>query len=572
MEDESNDFLGEVIDFGDGKTYTVPPEEEEESAAAPVSKETRFGDDYDRSWPRTRAPASDLEGSPPSQSVPQHSRFPPTHSFTSRHPPGDGRVLFNERSNRLEPARPSTSALIPPPSVTTHHHGPPYAHVPLKSGVRRNSALSASERPKVGAAREPSHARDPPPHAVSGVSSEARGRRPSDAHSIHSPTERRSSFLHEEERPRMGSIGQKGRLSDESASGLHGMARESSRDSRLASGERQPWGTALQRTASQRTTTDPLHTSETTTIPGFVAPVSYNKAASVSSDNGMGVPVLSPSHHSGALPTISSPQALPSTLLSVPTGSSEVSTLPIVPAVLNEEREKFMKQAAERARRRKLEEETAREEARERARKKAAELEALSKASLVSASPLVALTRQSSTAGLTSGVKSPVPKSPSIAPSVLPPSSVISDSTSRKLQEVQEPASLAATVSSWRAKAKPNPSVTATPSELPHNEISSSTTSISSSHGLVPQSPSTMRLDPGGMEPIEGLDEVEGPLEVLDFSDMGKLAGRRTSVTSTSDMNRTKRAGTGDFLDETSSSKRPNQPQPISTHWNRDVR
>ncbi|KAG8747993.1 hypothetical protein FRC10_009745 [Ceratobasidium sp. 414] len=558
MEDESNDFLGEVIDFGDGKTYTVPPEEEENVAAA-VSKETRFGDDYDRSWPRTQPSVSDADGAHASQLASQHSRFPLTHGLPPRQPPGDGRVLFNERSNRLEPARAPTSTHALAPSGSSHFHGPPHTHVPRGTG-RRNSA---SERPRMGTLRDlPPHARDPPPHAVPGAALENRGRRPSDARSTHSPVERRSSFLHDEERPRIGSMAPRSRVGDESGSAFHGLRRETSRDSRVSAGERQPWGVALQRTTSQRTTTDSSHALEP--APGTAGPHSDQIASSASSENVARVSVLSPSHQVGALPTIPSPQT---PLVTMPVGSTgpvENSLPPITPAVLNDEREKFMKQAAERARRRKVEEEATREEARERARKKAAELEAVSKASLVSASPLVALTRKSSAIGLSSEAKSPVPKSPSVSPAVLPTSPVVSGAPSSKPKEISDASSAAATLSSWRTKPEPEPSATSASPE---------TQPTVTQHDLVQQTPPTVKLGPSeGMGLIEELDQADEPVEILDFSDMSKLAGRRTSVTGTSDLTRTRRSISDDFLDEIPSGRRPSQVQPPFTHWNRDSR
>ncbi|KAG9104944.1 hypothetical protein FRC06_005011 [Ceratobasidium sp. 370] len=563
MEDESNDFLGEVIDFGDGKTYTVPPEEEE-NAATTVSKETRFGDDYDRSWPRTRPPVSDTDGAHGGQLASQHSRFPPTHGLPPRQPAGDGRVLFNERSNRLEPARvpPSTHALVP--SGSSHFHGPPHAHVPRGGTGRRNSALSASERPKMGTLRDlPPHARDPPPHAVPGAAWENRARRPSDTHSTHSPVERRSSFLHDEEHPRIGSMAPRGRMGDESGSAFHGLRRETSRDSRVSVGERQPWGLALQRTTSQRTTTDSSHALEPATAPW---PHSDQIASSVSSDNATRRSLLSPSHQAGTLPTIPSPQAPLTTMPAGPTGPAESSPLPIPPAAPNDERGEFMKQAAERARRRKAEEEAMREEARERARKKAAELEALSKASLVSASPLVALSRKASATCLSSGAKSPVPKSPSVSPAALPTGSVVSEALPNKPKEIPDSSSAAIVLPSWRAKPEPEPPATSVSPEAPQP-------AIAAQHDSVQRPPPTVKLGPGeGMGLIEELGQADGPVEVLDFSDMSKLAGRRTSITSTSDLTKTKCSISDDFLDEVPSSRRPNQVQPPFMHWNRDPR
>lgn len=573
MEDESNDFLGEVIDFGDGKTYTVPPEDEEHASSPTLNKETRLGDDYDRSWPRSRPLHREAEPVHSVAPAPQHSRFPPPHGLPPRHPPGDGRVLFNERSNRLEPARLQTSSHIITPGGPSHHHGPPpHASGLPRSAPRRNSALSSSDRPKPGSVREPPpHSRDLPPHAVPGLSPELRARRPSDARSAHSPTERRSSFLHDE-RPRMGPFAPKGH--EELGPASHGLRRETSRDSRIGGGERQPWGTALQHPTGHRTTTDPFHprdASEPTRSAEVLAPIPLDKPVHGPDGDVAGKAHLSPSQQTTTLPTAPLSHGSLSPEGPAPSGAS---SLPLVPAVLNEEREKFMKQAAERARRRKLEEEAAREEARERARKKAAELEALSKASLVTASPLVALTRQVSN-GYSSRAKSPIPKSPSIAPSVLPPSSVTSEAPS-KPQAAPDLASIASATTSWRAKPKPEPTVTVVPPETlsPTSHVPPPAVRVEPDHP--PQAPAPpMMLGVGGMHAIEELRQLEGPLEVMDFSDMSKLAGRRTSITSISDLSRRKRPVTSDFFDETPSTQptqRSNQGPSNYTHWNRDAR
>ncbi|QRW14758.1 cell surface glycoprotein 1 [Ceratobasidium sp. AG-Ba] len=514
MEDESNDFLGDVIEFGDGKTYTVPPEEEGNTTETAVSKENRFGDDYDRSWPRKPLP-SDSDSTHAGQLALQPSRLPPTHGLPPRHPPGDGRVLFNERSNRLEPARQSASSHAFTSTGPPHTHGAPHSHVTPRAPNRRNSGMSASERPKVGSMRDPPpHARDPPPHAAPVEIPDNRVRRPSDARSTHSQVERRSSFLHDEERMR--------NFRADSGSGFHAMRRETSRDSRISTGERQSWGVALHRTTSQRTTTDSME-------PALTSPVA--------NDGAMRRSLLSPSQHVGTLPTIPSPHPPPATVSSPDGGSAT----PLPPVSLNAEREKFMKQAAERARRRKQEEEAAREEARERARKKAAELEALSKATLVSASPLVALNRKSSASGLSSGARSPIPKSPSVSPAILP----MPDASSSKPKEVVEPTGVATTVSSWRAKPKPEPE--STPPQI------------------APLPTTSSMLE--GMKSIEELDQAGGPVEVLDFSDMSKLA-----ETSVPEVSRRKPSLSGNFHDDTPASRRSTMNQPSSAHWDRGNR
>jgi serine/arginine repetitive matrix protein 2 len=553
MEDESNDFLGEVIDFGDGKTYTVPPEDTESVTGTAFNKETRLGDDYDRSWPRSRRLSSDSETA-------QSSRFSQHHGLPPRQPLGDGRVLFNERSNRLEPAR------VPHPATGAfHQHAPPYAHPPPRPATRRNSALSSSDRPMMGHTREPPphtrdpppHTRDPPPHTVIGSPTDGKTQRLSDARSTHSPIERRSSFLHDDDRPRIGSAPPKSRIGDESVLGLR---RETSRDSQLSAGDRQAWG---QQASSHRASTELLHQTplgSTGTPSVSNKPLAEPVSGSISD-------ALSPLEKTNTSPTLLSPKDISATRIPETTG------LPTVPAVLNEEREKFMKQAAERARRRKQEEEAAREEARERARKKAAELEALSKASLVTASPLVALTRQSSGAK-SPAPKSPIPKSPLVAPSVLPPTSASTEALP-KPKETPVPTSAAAAASSWRTKPKPEPNMASAVSKDAQNELSQtvplftgSAAADQESHVLPP--PATIQLGGlGGMQPIEELGKADGPIEVLDFSDMSKLAGRRTSIASPSESHRRKRSVANDFLDE-APTKRSGPGQ--ANTWNKDTR
>ncbi|CAE6433409.1 unnamed protein product [Rhizoctonia solani] len=514
MEDESNDFLGEVIDFGDGKTYAVPHEDAVSTSSSTFNKDSRLGNDYDRSWPRSQPPYPEPEG-------PNGSRLSQQHGLPPRQP--DGRHLFNERSNRLEPAK-------APPSTTGsafHQHAPPYAHLPPRSVPRRNSTLSSSDRPKLGHGREPPpHTRDLPPHAQPGLPSDTRTRRPSDARSSHSPVERRSSFLHDEERPRMGSIGLRGRTQEDLGLGLK---RETSRDSRLSGGDRRSWS----RTSSHRVPADASHH---TNAPG--------------SNIILHTPEKSTTELSNVSDTARSPLQKTSALHS---GSSETAGVAVAPVVLNEEREKFMKQAAERARRRKQEEENAREEARERAKKKAAELEALSKASLVSTSPL----RQASGAK-SPGTKSPLAKSPATTPSALPSVPLGSEVHSKK-NESLAPESAAAVVSSWR---KP-PTETKPPVPALEDKLKEP-------QAPPPPPPASAHLGGLGMSSIEELGKADDPVEVLDFSDMSKLAGRRTSITSPPESHRRRRSTASDFLDEPLGSKRSNQGQ--TNAWNRDAR
>ena len=120
MEEDNDDFLGGVIEFGDGRQYqiqpvdmpqstqdpsstsvpapeTSSPDPPSPSAPAGINKEDRFSDDFDRSWPRSAALSSNIRprvGPPAGAS---------TSSSSSLSPQEASRVLFNERSNRMEP-------------------------------------------------------------------------------------------------------------------------------------------------------------------------------------------------------------------------------------------------------------------------------------------------------------------------------------------------------------------------------------------------------------------------------------------------------------------------------------
>lgn len=144
MAEDDDNFLDGVIEFGDGRQYKIestdahsdspqlsdsfssPPQVtsraksrlddisplKDPASSIPVSKEERFADDFDRSWPRSRtSPALPTRDFPPASAAP-----PPVSPIVSQvqHSPQEAsRVLFNERSNRLEPYsnshRPGTS-------------------------------------------------------------------------------------------------------------------------------------------------------------------------------------------------------------------------------------------------------------------------------------------------------------------------------------------------------------------------------------------------------------------------------------------------------------------------------
>ncbi|KAG7450247.1 uncharacterized protein BT62DRAFT_1072351 [Guyanagaster necrorhizus] len=132
MEEDDDNFLDGVIEFGDGRQYKVdtaetPPTNpptpslngsREPSRTSPrrereasigrsnfsVRKEERFADDFDRSWPKSSSLSS--VGAPysgPSGGSIVSPTSPGSTVHVSQSGQESGRVLFNERSNRLEP-------------------------------------------------------------------------------------------------------------------------------------------------------------------------------------------------------------------------------------------------------------------------------------------------------------------------------------------------------------------------------------------------------------------------------------------------------------------------------------
>ncbi|KAJ7357036.1 hypothetical protein DFH08DRAFT_771393 [Mycena albidolilacea] len=134
MDADDDNFLDGVIEFGDGRQYKIesadlpdPPlaaaessssvpsrsgsrldREETQQLNVPVSKEERFADDFDRSWPRSRASPSvstrDLPGGPALSNQSTNAAPSPVSPTVSMASDSASRaLLFNERSNKLEP-------------------------------------------------------------------------------------------------------------------------------------------------------------------------------------------------------------------------------------------------------------------------------------------------------------------------------------------------------------------------------------------------------------------------------------------------------------------------------------
>ncbi|KAG2155414.1 hypothetical protein DEU56DRAFT_976019 [Suillus clintonianus] len=144
MEEDDDHFLDGVIEFGDGRQYKISPAEASAQNApspdpatdsleshpevvdggkAQVSKEDRFADDFDRRWPRSRPSPSFAHKDLPR--APRHPSMSPASSHPSYSPSEGSRVLFNERSNRLEP-------------YSSHPH---IRHLPVGPVSRRGSHM-----------------------------------------------------------------------------------------------------------------------------------------------------------------------------------------------------------------------------------------------------------------------------------------------------------------------------------------------------------------------------------------------------------------------------------------------
>ena len=174
MEEDSDDFLGGVIEFGDGKQYKV---EAALPSDQPVAKQDRFVDDFDRSWPKSNP------SSPPQLTSPALSTRPT--STSTPHP-----RLFNERSNKLEPYNHRPPSPPRPPKSVQFLHKPEWSsrsnstrgpHPPKRSDMapplhapRRPSQDTPSLRPPPRIPTSPIHpSSQPPPLPAAAAASQA---------------------------------------------------------------------------------------------------------------------------------------------------------------------------------------------------------------------------------------------------------------------------------------------------------------------------------------------------------------------------------------------------------------
>ncbi|OBZ78955.1 hypothetical protein A0H81_00511 [Grifola frondosa] len=376
MEEDDDNFLDGVIEFEDGRQYKVQPAEAARVVADvdnelakhletsppdhPVSKEERFGDDFDRSWPRSRPAANP----PPHREHYPNGPASASSSQSLRSPQDSSRVLFNERSNRLEPYSNSQ-----PP----RHNGP---------GTSSYSGRRANRSEYAGSQTELRGGRDAPPHShLQDLSptSPNEGSRYRDRETMH----RENPPLHGYQMDRAPSHGvEQGYSRDHynpfevPVAGSSGPGREGYADDRARrSSTMGPPPLPLivpSDSAQDHTRQLPPHLSNMR--PMHLTPLrtrTSRESLSGRSATELSSTTAPSAHQESHTSAVSHASTSPSSVVDKPLPSS---TLPLMD--MDEVRKAAMHSAAERARNRRQQEEDEREKEKERARRKAAELEA----------------------------------------------------------------------------------------------------------------------------------------------------------------------------------------------------
>ncbi|KAF9473309.1 hypothetical protein BDN70DRAFT_397207 [Pholiota conissans] len=515
-EEDDDNFLDGVIEFGDGRQYKIESNEQtgasgsqgprpqtgdSSAPSVPVSKEERFVDDFDRSWPKSRPSPTTTPRDFPSPA--QQSASLSVSPVISHASHDSSRVLFNERSNRLEPYsqshRPGQGPFGAKRSGYQEGSGPVESrHTPhniqvLQKGApgdSRSRRFSSSNNagPVNGFVGDRNHRRDVPPHS------------PRLTRDLPPHTADRDW---ESERGRRTSMGPPPIPS-------HAIKQESGRQ-----------------------------------IPPHLSQISPNiPARRLSSRDSR----FSPSEPSAGLPPSSgrlpphSPAISHSSLSLVSPAATSNIPLPLSAPELDEVRKDVMHTAAERAKQRRQQEEAEREAQKERARRKAAEIEEKMKASEIEKhhakgpeeadksakekEAIVFIEAAIKGVEVTSSIeeKKAAFKHPTRPPPLKPSSpaqSIVESLQSATFVRCVPPRSVPPNATtpgtqapSWRARSNPPPPATPNPS-MPRQIQSRPSTSTH----FIPSTPSAA-------ERIETIaDESKDELEVVDFSDMGKFVG-----------------------------------------------
>lgn len=543
MEEDNDDFLGGVIEFGDGRQYKIEANEDpplqpslgsksQPGVIAPVSKEERFVDDFDRSWPKSRSsPASSSRDFTPAPL--SHGSGSPQVSpvaLQSAHSPQDSsRVLFNERSNRLEPY--------------SHSHRPGQGQYPSK-----RTSVQESSTPLIDLRNRDFGA----PTNVqvlqkSGGEYESRARRYSGSGSGSGP-----SHAFSNDRPR-------DRDQPSRRDGPSPLTRDGISPHPDYMGRGRDFNAERGRRTSMAPPPVPQHAIRRSSqeggrqLPPHLAQSSPEAPLHQLSSRDSRLPLTEPQP-----PTPGSSQPHPSYSPAVSTASiglvspaaTAAITLPHLTAPeLDEARKDVMQSAAARAKQRRQQEEAEREAQKERARRKAAELEEKMKAEAEKAkqkeshdaptTAQVSIGEDVVIAVIDEAVKSvTASKSPTSESSRLIPSRAsVATPTSPLLSPATQ-------TSSWRVKVNPQP--------LP---------SPSSTLRQIQPRPPAPSFHPPPRSALEEsiADGANEDLEVVDFSDMGKFVGipeakKESSETefnlSAAAVQRTSRAVASDFFED----------------------
>ncbi|KPV76881.1 uncharacterized protein RHOBADRAFT_51866 [Rhodotorula graminis WP1] len=347
-EADDDDFLDTTIEFADGTQYkldaapSTPAGDDElrepgprelalrERPLAPgvvvdpPRREERFGDDYDRSWPRR-----------PSRSA------------------GENRNLFNDRLGKLEPAASGAPDAAHPP--------------PRRAGAEPTSILRSGAGAGTGG-----HS-DLPPHLALGghVPPPTSGRRPSmtsprlNSHAPLHPVGRRESAHEPAARPlAWGGAGQRRPSSTAHAGPGLGAAAAGAQDRQL------PPHLAARAAAAAQAPLSPSRGSRRPSVPAAsaVLPTSPTRPAAAKQAQPLAAPPVADATSSAA------PAPAAAVAAAAPPSAAPEAAAPPQPSI-EELHAREMHAAAERARKRREEEEQKRLEQTERARKKAQELE-----------------------------------------------------------------------------------------------------------------------------------------------------------------------------------------------------
>lgn len=519
---DTDDFLGAVIDFGDGKQYTVAPSEvlptTDSTGVIPNSatSQDRLGDDFDRSWPPRPSP-----GAPSPRELPSPS---PSSHLANAHV--DGRGLFNERSNRVEPY--SRESRFPQRTMSGSHQ-----HPPGKGGFREAPPHGSRDQESSGrfGGEFPPHERDRDTHG---------SRRPSYADRERERNSYRRDDDHFNGRGRMGppppgrggdyhphghppgyqswdnrsTTGRSRRGSQASstapyAASVRDHSRESTRRNRSRetnAGDRQmpphlraggrPSVGPVTSPSSLNARAGGWRTSPTvpTRPPPGPSGGSYGPPSSAGSYTGRGRLNSDVSSRGTGEPTAGpgSNQSLHATPLVPALGDPGVD-----PDVMHKT---AMAEAAERARKRRQEEEEEREKERERARKKAEEVEAKIKAKEEEERKK----KEAEEEGRRKAEREEKERERKER----------EEQQKGKDKDAQRPAvrlSISNRADSWRTKAAPLPPLPNKPTRAPSVGINGTT----ATRGV----PVTI------IHEVAALDMNHGDLEVVDFANMGALVG-----------------------------------------------